>query len=207
MITTQLGVRLLDRADRELDDALVVVGAGALLVLLGGDAEQQHGRDARARATSPASSTAWEIESRSMPGIASIGVAARRRRLDEHRVDEVARRSARVSRTMSRSTPVLRSRRRRVAGKAIGFRSRLQSRAKRRRANRACERRRSASVSAARWSSGPPMPPALFSAASIASSVGLNGNSAEIDADHVVERRRTPLPRARARGTRSAATA
>ena len=42
----QVGVRLLDRARGELDDALVVVGARALLVLLGRDAEQQHRRDA-----------------------------------------------------------------------------------------------------------------------------------------------------------------
>jgi len=40
----QLRVRLLDRARRELDDALVVVGAGALGVLAVGDPEEQHGR-------------------------------------------------------------------------------------------------------------------------------------------------------------------
>ena len=42
----QLGVRLLDRARGELDDALVVVGAGALGVLAVGDPEQQHGGQA-----------------------------------------------------------------------------------------------------------------------------------------------------------------
>ena len=72
----ELGVRVLDRAHRELHDALVVVGARALLVLLGGHAEQQHGRARRARAPAPASSTACEIDSRSTPGIASIGVRA-----------------------------------------------------------------------------------------------------------------------------------
>ena len=46
MITTQVRVGLLERAHGELHDALVVVGAGALLVLLGGHAEQQHRRDA-----------------------------------------------------------------------------------------------------------------------------------------------------------------
>ena len=41
----QLGVRRLDRARGELDHALVVPGARALLVLLGRQAEQQHARD------------------------------------------------------------------------------------------------------------------------------------------------------------------
>ena len=40
---------LLDRARGELDDALVVVGAGALLVLVVRDAEQQHRGDAERR--------------------------------------------------------------------------------------------------------------------------------------------------------------
>ena len=43
----QLGVRLLDRAGGELDDAvIVVIGAGALGVLVRGDPEQDHGGDA-----------------------------------------------------------------------------------------------------------------------------------------------------------------
>ena len=47
-------MRLLDRARRQLDDALVVPGAGALVVLVGGDAEQQHRRDPeRARPRPP----------------------------------------------------------------------------------------------------------------------------------------------------------
>ena len=41
----QLGVGLLERPYRKLDDALLVVGAGAGLVLGGGYAEQQHGPD------------------------------------------------------------------------------------------------------------------------------------------------------------------
>ena len=42
-----VGVGLLDRARGELDDALVVPGARALLVLVRGDAEEQHGGDAQ----------------------------------------------------------------------------------------------------------------------------------------------------------------
>jgi hypothetical protein len=41
----QVGVRLLDRSGRELDDALVVPGAGALLVLARRKPEQEDGRD------------------------------------------------------------------------------------------------------------------------------------------------------------------
>ena len=41
----QVGVRLLQRADRQLHDALVVVGAGAGLVLGGRDPEQDHRLD------------------------------------------------------------------------------------------------------------------------------------------------------------------
>ncbi len=42
----QVGVGGLDRARGELDDALVVPRAGALLVLVGGQAEEQHAGDA-----------------------------------------------------------------------------------------------------------------------------------------------------------------
>ena len=41
----EVGVRVLQRPHRHLDDPLVVVGAGAVLVLGGGDAEQQHRPD------------------------------------------------------------------------------------------------------------------------------------------------------------------
>jgi hypothetical protein len=38
----EVGVGVLQRADRHLHDPLVVVGAGADVVLVGGDAEDQH---------------------------------------------------------------------------------------------------------------------------------------------------------------------
>ena len=65
---------------------------------------------------SPASSTACEIDSRSTPGIASTGV----RSSSPSCTNSGSTRSeglSSVSRTMSRRTPVLRRRRRRVAGK------------------------------------------------------------------------------------------
>ena len=66
----QVGVGVLDRARGELDDALVVPGARALLVLVGGDAEQQHGGDAeRVRPRRPPRRRA-AIDRRSTPGIA-----------------------------------------------------------------------------------------------------------------------------------------
>src|SRR2546423_4648007 len=67
---------------------------------------------------SPASSTACEIESRSTPGIASMGVrlsVPSSMNIGWTRWDGVRS----VSRTRPRSRPVLRSRRMRVAGKAI----------------------------------------------------------------------------------------
>ncbi len=48
VITTRSGCGLLERPDRHLDDALVVVGARADLVLAGGNPEQHHGRHASA---------------------------------------------------------------------------------------------------------------------------------------------------------------
>ncbi len=45
----------------------------------------------------PASSTACEIESRSMPGMASIGVRLSRAELDEHRIDEMRRGEVRLA--------------------------------------------------------------------------------------------------------------
>jgi hypothetical protein len=87
----QLGVGLLDRPHGELDDALVVVGAGARLVLLGGDAEQQHRRDAelldraglldRVRDRQPLDA-GHRLDRR-----AAVGAE-----LDEQRLDEVCRR-------------------------------------------------------------------------------------------------------------------
>ena len=118
----EVGVRVLDRARGELHDALVVPRARALLVLVGGDAEQQHAAEAeRARPRRPPRPPA-EIDSRSTPGIASIGVAAVEPGLDEQRQHEVAG-VERVSRTRSRSGLVRRRRRRRVCGKAIALRA------------------------------------------------------------------------------------
>ena len=42
-------MRGLDRAGGELDNALVVPGAGALLILVRGDSEEQHRGDPEAR--------------------------------------------------------------------------------------------------------------------------------------------------------------
>ena len=75
----ELGVCLLQGTHRHLDHALVVVCAGAELVLGGGDSEQDHGAHA-GRVSSVASATASVIESRSTPGIASIGSRTPRRR-------------------------------------------------------------------------------------------------------------------------------
>ncbi len=65
---------VLERAHGQLHHALVVVGARALLVLLGRQAEQQHGGHAGLRGRAPASSTRCEIDSRSTPGMEPIGV-------------------------------------------------------------------------------------------------------------------------------------
>ena len=69
-------MRGLDGARGELDDALVVPGARALLVLVGGQAEEQDARDAE-RGALAGLRTASSIDSRSMPG---IGVDRRRGR-------------------------------------------------------------------------------------------------------------------------------
>ncbi len=66
----------------------------------------------------PASSTACEIDSRSTPGIASIGVRLSVPSCTNSGCTRCAGVSS-VSRTMPRSRPVWRSRRMRVAGKAI----------------------------------------------------------------------------------------
>ena len=121
---------------------------------------------------SAASSTAWEIDSRSMPGIASIGVrlsVPSSTNIGWTRCDGVSS----VSRTMSRSRPVRRSRRMRVAGKAIAFSLRRIGAAP---GGRAAV---NAAVRSARCSSGPPTPPECPSADLSASSVGLNGNTSE----------------------------
>ena len=86
----QVGVGLLDRADRELDDALVVVGARALLVLVVGDAEQQHGRDAEGGGGARLLDGVGDREALDAghrgDGLAAVGAVD-----DEQRVDEIAR--------------------------------------------------------------------------------------------------------------------
>ena len=90
----QVGVRGLDRARRELDDALVVPGARAHLVLGRREAEEQHGRDPELRRRTGLLDRVVDREV----------VDARHRgdrrapfapRDDEHRRDEVRRRRAR----------------------------------------------------------------------------------------------------------------
>ena len=113
----QLGMRLLDRARRELDDALVVVGARALGVLAVGDPEEQHGGQARALAPAPpprrprrCSGGRRRAARRSARGPALAWTNSGRTRSGA---------LSRVSRTRSRRTGVERSRRRRVAGKGM----------------------------------------------------------------------------------------
>ena len=69
----QLGVRGLDRARGELHDALVVPGAGALGVLLGGDAEQQHGGDAEREGAAGLLDGRRRCRGGRRPGIEAIG--------------------------------------------------------------------------------------------------------------------------------------
>ena len=104
VITSRSGCASLIARDRELHDALVVPRAGALLVLVGRDAEQHHGRDARARRPRRPRRPRARCESRSTPGIAAIG--SRRSRpcvTNSGRIRSPA--SSRVSRTRSRSAP------------------------------------------------------------------------------------------------------
>ena len=70
----QVGIGGLDRARGELDDALVVPRARALLVLGRRAARTAAPPGCPARATSPASRTAASIERWSTPGIDGIGV-------------------------------------------------------------------------------------------------------------------------------------
>ena len=100
----QLGVRVLDRARRELDDALVVVGAGALGVLARRGCRTAARAGRPSACASPASSTAAEMTAASTPGIASIGVAAPRPCLHEQRQHEVGRRAG-ASRARGRAGP------------------------------------------------------------------------------------------------------
>ena len=111
-------MRVLDRARGELDDALVVPRARALGVLVGGDAEQQDGRDAERRGLAGLLHGA-QIDRRSTPGMAPIGLRpSGPASTNSGRTKSPA--SSRVSRTRSRSTAVRRRRRMRVAGKGTG---------------------------------------------------------------------------------------
>ena len=91
VITSRSGCAALIARVASWIDALVVPRAGALLVLGGGQPEQQHGRDAERGGVARPPATAWRIERWSMPGIVGIGVRAVRPVHDEHRVDEVPR--------------------------------------------------------------------------------------------------------------------
>ena len=125
MITTSSGCASFERPDGQLDHALVVVGAGALGSFSAGMPNSSTAGTPSAWAA-PASSTAWEIDSRSTPGMASIGVRLSSPSSTNIGCTRCAGVSS-VSRTMSRSSPVRRSRRIRVAGKAIDQESRTCS--------------------------------------------------------------------------------
>ena len=88
VITIRSGMGLLDRPRRQLHDALVVPGARALLVLGGGEPEQQHGGDPELRRLARLGDRVGDRE--------PVDAGHRRDRLapvdpvgDEHRVDEV----------------------------------------------------------------------------------------------------------------------
>ena len=171
----QVRVGGLDRARGELDHALVVPRARALLVLARPGRPNSSTAGMPSACAIPASSTAPSIETWSMPGISAIGVRLRAGRHDEHRVDEVRHRRAR-SRGRGRAA------RRSSAGGAGGWRER-PSRASLEPAE--SQRVRSppyAAASASRCTRRAPSP-------SSARSVGLNGERAGDDVERVVEAR------------------
>ena len=79
----------LDRAGGELDRALLVPRAGPLLVLLGRDAEQHHGRDAQLRGAAGLRDGLADVR-RATPGIAEIGPRADSSSDHEQRQDQGA---------------------------------------------------------------------------------------------------------------------
>ena len=91
----QLRVRLLERSNRELDDALVVVGARALLVLLGRQAEQQHGGDAELVRLSGVLHGLGDRQPVHARHGGDRGAALAQ--LDEHRVNEAVRAELRLA--------------------------------------------------------------------------------------------------------------
>ena len=84
-----VGVGILDRARGELDGALVVPGARALLVLVGGDAEEQDGGDAQRVGLARLGDGARDREPVDA-GHGADGSAPIEPLLDEEREDEVA---------------------------------------------------------------------------------------------------------------------
>ena len=111
-------MRGLDRAGGELDDALVVPRARALLVLRGRQAEQEHGRDAERGGLARPPRRRAEIERWSMPGMLGIGTRPSMPWRTNIGYTRCAADSS-VSRTRPRSRPVLRRRRMRVAGNTL----------------------------------------------------------------------------------------
>ena len=96
-MTSSVGVGGLDRARGELDGALVVPGARALLVLVRRGCRTAGRPGMPSAAASPASATAAAIDRRSTPGIGADRRAAVEALLDEERQDEVARRQPRLA--------------------------------------------------------------------------------------------------------------
>ena len=205
VITTQVGVGLLQRPHRHLHDALVVVGARAGLVLGRRDPEQDHGAGPRPPAISSPRATSSEIEKRSTPGIDGDLLAHALAGDDEQRLDQVARARGRSRGPARAGRRVRRSRRMRVAGKLIadssdfsgaGSRARVASAlsAKRRSASRASTPY-AATQDRARWRSGTRAPgPPRRAPPDIASSAGVEREQRADDLDHVEERRRSTVP-------------
>ena len=104
------------RAQRALHDAVVVPGARALLVLLLGDAEQQHRPHAERAASSAPSRTSSSTERCAIPSSPSTGRTTPSPGQANSGITTSSSESG-VSRTSARSVSVRRRRRRRVAGK------------------------------------------------------------------------------------------
>ena len=105
-----------ERAQRLLDDAVLLPGGGRLLVLVlvvGTPKSSTAGTPSRT--SSPASATVSSTERRPMGGSSSFGS---RPGATKSGITNASR-SSRVSRTSARSAPVRRSLRSRVAGKAL----------------------------------------------------------------------------------------
>ncbi len=175
----ELRVRVLERAHRQLHDALVVVGARALLVLLGRAARTgaPPGRRARAPRRPPrprSRSTAARRRASPRPACAP-------RRAGRTAADQMRRGELGLAHHVAQQPGLAQ------APHASGGEGHRQSESTGRpqcaMRTGGAPRRASApkaSASTARCTIGPAMSPLSFSAALRASSVGLNGNSAEI---------------------------